>query len=204
MRQLCPTLTALCCLFAALSPAAADSPVTSTPFAKAYLDHSIVRVAAASSYIDEPVLACLADGNQPLDVKAAVINALGWDADGKTCAPDYWSLRRPGSEGLPAPDDLGGHDAFVIGYLQLMDDYFHADKALPYLARARKLLPESTTVAVIQALAEAQQAMDDQANWPKLYGMVQSVVDDTSLNGDLRLGAVRVIMDYMALYQAEA
>ncbi len=57
----------------------ADSPVTSTDFYTAYLDIEEVAKASEMTYIDEETALYLSDSENPIDVKAAVINAIGWE-----------------------------------------------------------------------------------------------------------------------------
>ena len=62
----------------------ADSPITSTQFYTAYLDIEIVEKASEMTNIDEKTIKYLSDPEYPLDIKAAVINALGWEIEGRT------------------------------------------------------------------------------------------------------------------------
>jgi len=67
-----------------LSPviSCADSPVTSTQFYTAYLDIDQVKNASIMPYIDEETAKYLSEPENPLDIKAAVINAIGWETKG--------------------------------------------------------------------------------------------------------------------------
>ena len=56
----------------------ADSPLTSTNIAEFYTEHDIVEYALEKQVLDQRVLDYLLNDKQPLDVKAAVINALSW------------------------------------------------------------------------------------------------------------------------------
>ena len=175
----------------------ADSPITSTPFSEAYMDYPAVRVAAASGVMT-PQLAEYLGSSAPLDVKAAVINALSWQFGGKENADLYCKMRyRTTLEALdvkarPGPEQM------VLGYLMVMDDYFKPERALPVLEMARKNLPESFTVAMLLALVQSQGTWGtgDLNPWRR----VERVLDDADLNGDMRLGAVRIITEYMSLY----
>ena len=61
-------------------PAAAygDSPLTSATFHSPYRNRTISR--ASAGRLDPGLSAYLADPRKPIDVKAALINALGWSA----------------------------------------------------------------------------------------------------------------------------
>ena len=184
------------------SPATADSPITSTHFCEAYLDYPIVVDAQKSGVVTKDIARYLTDDN-PIDVKAAVINALSWDTDGKDNAARYCKLRYRDTGEPPDVKDMDGHEAFVLGYLTVMDDYFHPDAALPYMDRARELLPESYTVAMVRALVMAQAQMDKD-DWGPLWESVSAVMENEELNGDMRVGAVKIITDYMILYASDA
>lgn len=177
----------------------ADSPVTSTPFAEAYLDYAAVRVARRSGIMTNQIAAYLAAPSTPLDVKAAVINALSWDIEGKHnadayCRMAYRQLRREVDL-----DALRGDELLVLGYLVLMDDYGHPEYALPLLAQACRKLPKSYTVAMIHAIAQSQKDAFDGRDG--VWSHMEAVTEDESLNGDMRIGALRVIMAYMELYR---
>lgn len=55
----------------------ADSPITSTDFYRAYTDVSIVKTAKEKGVMDKEIANYLHSSKNPIDVKAAVINALG-------------------------------------------------------------------------------------------------------------------------------
>jgi hypothetical protein len=68
----------------------ADSPLTSTEFYKAYLDVPIVKAAADNpKKLSEEAMAYLFDERNPLDVKIALINAVGWDVERLPTYSDY-------------------------------------------------------------------------------------------------------------------
>jgi len=68
----------------------ADSPLTSTDFYKAYLDVPIVAAAAKNpGKLSNEAKAYLFDDNNPLDVKLALINAVGWRMEGLSTYTDY-------------------------------------------------------------------------------------------------------------------
>ncbi len=194
---------ALSCMAIVAVGAAADSPLTSTRFASAYEDYGIVREAIESGVLTDALAEYLADEENPLDVKAAVVNGLGWDIDGKRNAALFAEYCLPDAEEGLDPADLTGSEAFVLGYLVAMDDYNAPEDALPFLERARGELSESFTVAMVHALVQAQAGFEETDDWPNLWAMVASVVEDESLNGDMRLGALRVITEYMVLYAEE-
>jgi hypothetical protein len=71
------------------SPSRADSPITSTPFSEAYQDYEIVQKAQKAGILDLEMAQYLSSRSAPIDVKAAVINALSWKIEGKQNATLY-------------------------------------------------------------------------------------------------------------------
>jgi hypothetical protein len=188
---------------AALIPAAAfaDSPVTSTDFHRAYADSGHVKEAIGEKTLTPELAELLARGDIAIDEKAAIINALGWESGSAhvDAFKKHLASRYDRSRAERGIDLVSGEEAFVLGYLMLLGDYFHPEEALPYLAYARARLPKSFTVAIIHALAEAQAVMDK--NWCKVWRGAERVLDDRKLVRDMRPAAVEIIREYMALYQ---
>jgi hypothetical protein len=184
----------------------ADSPVTSTPFHQAYLDIGIVKEAKASGVLTEKIFSYLSSPENPIDVKAAIINALGWKLEGKSnCRTLYELLAQKREVSLQTLIDhtelLGSDELFCLGYLQLMDDYFHPEKAIPLLELAYQKRPKSFTVSIVFALARAQLMMD--SNWCQVWKITDEVLQNERLNEDLRPAAKKIIIDYMILYKSE-
>ena len=77
-------------LISAVQLSFADSALTDTEFYKAYLDVPIVKAAADQpNVLSEEAKAYLFDEANPLDVKLALINAVGWEIEGLTAYKDY-------------------------------------------------------------------------------------------------------------------
>ena len=76
-------LTALAMLMA-FTASWADSPLTSTHFCAAYDEHPMVQMACQEMQYNIPttLLNFLADKHEPVDVRLAVVNKLGWNFDG--------------------------------------------------------------------------------------------------------------------------
>jgi hypothetical protein len=178
----------------------ADSPLTSTLFHEVYKDVEIVKLAEKKKSINKKIAGFLHSKENDIDEKAAVICAIGWDFNGTRNAERYSKLIF--SKNLSELDvkSLDADDAFVIGYLQALDDYFHPDKAIPYLEAAYEIKNTSFTTAIILALAEAQSIMD-KGDWCKMWELIYHVYNDKSLYTDMREGAKKIIKDYMILYK---
>lgn len=185
-----------------VAAALADSPLTSTEFAAAYDDVALVQEAKAAGRLTPALAAQLAAPGVPVDVKAAVVNALGWKIDGKHDADVFARAVAERTGKKPAQVRKGAglapEDALVLGYLVAMDDYFHPEKAFELLARARKGRPDSYTVALVDALAHAQKDME--TDFCRAWLDYAAVREDPKLRRDLRPAAEAIVHDYMALY----
>jgi hypothetical protein len=193
MKKLIAIITVIIGLVFVTETALADSPVTSTPFSKAYYNVDIVKKASERNTITEDMATYLADANNPIDVKAAIINALSWSVDGKNNAQVYCQFIY-GKE-LKDIDmkDLSGDQQFCIGYLLAMDDiYFETTQSMEYLRLARDNMKNSLTVNIVTFLVET---MNGEAyDWPN---QLRSILADTNLNKDISDDAIKVITDYM-------
>jgi len=187
----------------------ADSPLTSTDFYGAYLDIPLVKEARDAGVLNDKMCAYLADPKNPIDAKAALINALGWDSDGKENSKIYvqYLAKLRNIDTNKELDDMGklfkGDDYFCAGYLLALDDYFNVENALPFMELAVQNNPTSYTVSIIRALIRAQIAMDDMSNWCGVWKEADAVYQNKGLKLDLREKGRKAIYDYMVLYKAE-
>lgn len=179
----------------------ADSPITSTNFWQAYSDVGIVQKAAEEKVMSLEFAEYLSDPGAPVDVKAAIINALSWDIDGKCNAElyrYYLALRYRRTLQDLQPQALTADEVLCLGYLTVMDDYFHPEPALSLLEYADTRNPTSFTVAMIVALAKAQDAMGE--DFKEVWRLTDRVLKNKKLKQDMRPEAVQTIVDYMKLY----
>jgi hypothetical protein len=178
--------------------ARADSPLTSTDFYTAYTDVPIVGRAHSGAAMTPEIATFLDSTANPLDVRVAVVNALGWNIRGKHDADAF--ARAAWSKPLASLDltTLRGDELVILGYLEVMDDYFHPAAGLAVLEKAKQKLPSSFVVAAIRGLAQAQRDMDSSfctagRDWSAVQG-------DTSLQRDMRPRAIAAIQSYMSAY----
>jgi len=181
-------------------PVLADSPVTSTPFSSAYMDLKIVSYAAARGVVDEKIARKLLSKRTPVDVKAAIVNALSWDTDGKLNSVAFHQyLKKKYRKDALYPGDVTAEELMVQGYLWLMDDYFHPEKSVPYLKYAAAVKNDSFTVAIIYAIGKGQIALDNQ--WCDVWRSTEEVLNNQFLKSDMREEAIEIIVEYMKIYQ---
>ena len=195
-------------LIAAPIAARADSPVTSTPFATAYTELGAVAQSLETGILSLETAQFLSDWDVPVDAKAAMCNALGWDINGKDNAVRYgWFLALKYWDYYDGPPELNdttkdlltADELMCMGYLMALDDYFHPARALPWLQAAREKRPESYTIAMIEAIVNGQVNFD--SDWPSIWNGVEIVLNNESLKVDMRPEAIAIICDYMVLYQ---
>ncbi|MEO6695394.1 MAG: hypothetical protein ABIY50_11040 [Ignavibacteria bacterium] len=175
----------------------ADSPLTSTPFHDDYTDVDIVLKAEQLNIMDKEIADYLNNESNPIDVKAAVINALGWEAGGNFERYCQFAFDRLITEADLS--DLNKSDAFTIGYLLAMENYLDPDKAVVFLKKARELDKKSFTVNIIYNLVRAQIAMEK--DFCKVWKYSNKVFENKSLKDDMRSGAKKIIYDYVFLYK---
>ena len=177
----------------------ADSPITSTNFSSAYMDQDIVNKALETKVLNSDIAKFLTDSKNNYGVKAAVMNALGWNFNGKDNAERYAKLVLNKSVKDLDITQLSGNDSFCIGYLMALDDYFNVDDAIPYLEKAKKEIPNSYTVSIITALVKSQDALQAGKTFT-VWNNVKEVQDNKSLTQDMKPEAVDIILNYMHLY----
>lgn len=182
----------------------ADSPLTSTHFADAYSDHEMVQMANEymQGNISTTLLNFLADEHQPVDVRLAVINKIGWNFDGTTMGAqlcEYLMGRYKAKNEKKLAKKLDAGTLAVYAYAKAMSNYFDVKAAseLGHLA-VKKNKNKSFSVAMISALIDAQVYLD--SDWSMVYKVVADVLHDGSLHLDMRQEAIDNIMDYIGLY----
>ncbi|HHT9116949.1 MAG TPA: hypothetical protein ACFYEL_10800 [Candidatus Wunengus californicus] len=180
----------------------ADSPITATKFYEVYMDVKMVERAHLEGVMGLEIAEFLTSPENTIDVKASVINALSWRFDGKNNAElyaYYLALLYHVSVTELDTEFLSADEIFCLGYLTIMDDYFHPEKALSLLEEAHKVMKDSFTVSIILALARGQAVME--YDWCEVWRLTEEVLKNKELRQDLRTEAIKMIMDYMILYK---
>ena len=185
----------------------ADSPLTSTHFADAYLDHEMVQMAnmEMQGNIPTTLLNFLADKQAPIDVRLAVVNKIGWNFDGTSVGAqmgEYLMGRYRVKNEAKLVKKLDAKTLAVYAYAVAMSDYFNVKNAQELAHKAiKKNKDKSFSVNLIAALIDAQYYLD--SDWSMIYKVVSDVLHDGSLRLDMRQEAIDNIMDYIGLYQGE-
>lgn len=192
-------------LFACLSLtfAKADSPLTSTPFGELYNDEEIVQFALESNgEMNARILDYLGNETNPIAIKLAVINALGWKFEGKSNHQEYlnYLIKAKKLKNIKTVLKKGSaHDIICLSYLKAMDNYFDVKEAAKWSRIAQKKDPNSYSVHIIAALIQAQEAFD--TDWCKVYQLTNAVRENNKLEIDMRDQAISLIFEYMDLYK---
>ena len=196
-------LTAIA-LMLAFTASWADSPLTSTHFADAYSDHPMVQMACEEMQYDisTTLLNFLANKNEPVDVRLAVVNKIGWNFDGTTVGAqlgEYLMGRYGAKNEAKFVKKLDAGTLAVYAYAKAMSNYFDVKAACELGHQAvKKNKNKSFSVAMISALIDAQVYLD--SDWGMIYKVVADVLHDGSLHLDMRQEAIDNIMDYINLY----
>lgn len=215
--RIIPFVSAVVCCIVATAPAAlADSPLTSTDFAVAYQDINLVEHTAKHG-LDERVLKALSDPKVPQDVRAAIVNQIGWSNEPQQNATlylDYIARSRKTQPSRITLAMLTPQEAMALGYLLAMDNRFLLDEpiggsgevqqanALSLLNAAVAKSPKDYSVALIQSLIQSHNEFRrGPANWCAVYETVQGTVEEFPGERNMRPQAVQIIMDYIGIYE---
>lgn len=189
-------------LCAAVLPCRADSPLTSTSWWEQYESHAIIREAVENGF-SERVMAFLCNPAEPVELRLAVVNCLGWSIVGydryTPCIEYYKQAHKLTDEELDG--QMSPETACVLAYLWALDDYFHVGQAYSLAEKAHGLKPTSRAVSMVYGLIAAQVAFD--TDWCAVYRHVATVAYDTTLVPDMSDYAVGRIMEYIDLYKSE-
>ncbi len=187
--------------FVKLPPTQADSPLTSTTFYEEYIDVEMVAYAMENSF-DKKIMNFLVDDTETIDVKAAIINALGFGKPEYATKFKAFLAKKHNTTAadlnIPA---LSADEIFCFGYLTAMSNFSNPQKALPTLKLAVEKNPESYTVNIIHALVLGQLAM--KKNECEVWRVTEKVLQNKNLQMDMRRKANADIIQYMVLYKAK-
>lgn len=183
-------------------PVYADSPLTATSFWEAYGDLPLVQRAHEQRQLDEKMTGFLLS-TAPLDQKAALINALSWEGRGNAGIFRQALARKYKLPEEQAVKQLTPHQNFCLGYLTAQENYSATRFATPFVKAARRGLPRSFTVAVIEAVIESQDPMM-MGHWEKVWPPLERVCQNRRLEMDMRPAGKEGILKYMRLYQEYA
>jgi hypothetical protein len=197
-------LFSLCFLLVA-NTSFADSPLTSTPFYKGYLDVAIIKEAAKSNgKITEKQLQFLTNSKNPIAIRLALINSLGWDTKGKSNAPEYLDYlfeKHPQLNHKNFINKAFAEELICYAYLKAMDDYFNVKSASIFAKQAMRKAPTTYSIHLIGTLIQVQGV--NAKNWCGIYTKMNQVRTDKKLQVDMRLISTAAIFSYTDGYKNE-
>ena len=181
----------------------ADSPLTSTPFYKGYLDIAIIKNAAKSNgKITEQQLQFLTHSKISIAVKLALINSLGWNLNGKSNAPDYLDYlfeKQPQLNYTNFINKASAEELICYAYLKAMDNYFDVKSASVFAKQAMYKAPTSYSIHLIGTLIQVQGL--NTKNWCSIYTKMNQVRTDKKLQLDMRIISTAAIFSYTDGYK---
>ena len=191
------------CFFFVVNNSFADSPLTSTPFYKGYMDIAIIKEARKSNgIITEKQLQFLTNSKNPVAIKLALINSLGWDTKGKSNAPKYLAY-------LFEKQPLLNYKNFYIkatttqlicyAYLKAMDDYFNVKSASVFARQAMRKAPTTYSINLIGTLIQAQGV--NAKNWCIIFTEMNKVRTNKKLLNDFRPKSIQAVFNYTDGYK---
>lgn len=183
----------------------ADSPLTSTDFYKAYMDVPLVQEALNSKgKITNEMMAYINSDTNSLEVKLAIINAIGWNVKGNKSSKLYFKFVMNKKK---YKSDFGGdYTAFnwnatadeliCYAYMKALDNYFDVTDAFEVAGLALKKNPNSFAVNMIYYLIKAQ-GLSSYREYCTASKMFNTLKNNPNLTADMKKEAMPFIFEYM-------
>lgn len=183
----------------------ADSPLTSTDFSQAYLDIPIVKEAFTSKgRITLEMMDYIDDDTNPLDVKLAVINAIGWDHKGMMISKMFFMYvmnkkkyqTEFGSEYSAFKWNATRDELICYCYMKALDNYFDVVDAFEMAGETLRKYPDSFAVNMIYNLIKSQglTSYNEYCYASKLF---LTLKDNPKLKMDMRRESMGYVFEYM-------
>ncbi len=183
----------------------ADSPLTSTEFYKAYMDVPLVQEALNSKgKITEEMLEFIYSDTNPLEIKLAIINAIGWKVKGLTNSQKFFKYVMNKKN---YKTDFGGNyiafkwyatrdELICYSYMRAMDNYFELADAFDIAIEAQRKHSDSFAVNMIYNLIKAQglTAYGESCYASKTFS---SLKNNPKLIMDMKNEAMLFVFEYM-------
>ena len=183
----------------------ADSPLTSTDFYKAYMDISIVQEASISKgSMTNEMMEYIDDDVNPLEIKLAIINAIGWEHKGMMVSKMYFMFVMNKKK---YQTDFGGeYSAFkwnatrdeliCFAYMKALDNYFDVVDAFEMSGETVRKYPDSFAVNMIYNLIKAQglTSFGESCYASKTFNLLRN---NPKLKMDMRQQSMSYIFEYL-------
>lgn len=181
----------------------ADSPLTSTNFYKAYLDVPLVQQALKSNgRLTHDMILYLANNTNALDIKIAIINALGWNHKGRGNSSSYLNYvvktkkYKGEAKSIIFKWFATSNELICYAYLLSLDNYFDVVYANEIAQLALKKSPNNYAVNMIACLIKSQGLflLGEECYSFKLFNDLKT---NPQLKLDMRNDAEKYIFEYM-------
>ena len=183
-----------------------DSPLTSTDFSKAYQNEETVVIASGTKgNLTNGLMDWLASEENPVAVKMAIINRLGWDTENRNNSSMFFNYLKK-LKGYRNKDDFAENgkdfELLCMAYLKAMENYFEVEDAIVLAEKAvQKNKTKSYTFNIISAMIKAQKKLGVLDEWCEVYNLTNRVREDKFLLIDINDEAINIIFNYMDLYK---
>ena len=183
----------------------ADSPLTSTDFYKAYMDVPLVQKALNSKgKITNEMMAYINSETNSLEVKLAIINAIGWNVKGNKSSKLYFKFVMNKKK---YKSDFGGDstafnwnatadELICYAYMKALDNYFDISDAFEVAALALKKNPNSFAVNMIYNLIKAQ-GLTSYREYCTASKIFNTLKNNSNLTNDMKKESMPFIFEYM-------
>lgn len=161
----------------------ADSPLTNITFWQVYEEESIVEKASKSNHVITYELSEYLVQENPLYIKLAVINALGWDVNGQNNSQKFerYVLRKLK---LKKIEDLydkeyGNNSDILIcyAYLKAMDNYFDVSESLTITSELHNLYKDDIDYDFVHTLVAAQNILNEEMEFCNVYKEAEHLIE---------------------------
>ena len=178
----------------------ADSPLTSSVFYQAYLDMPIVQEAFKSKgKVTDEMWVFILDDMNPLHVKLAIINAIGFEHEGVMLSEMYlmYVMKAKNYQSfLDFKWSATSDELICYSYMLALDNYYNTTDAFEIAREALRKAPNSFAVNIIYNLIKSQglTAYGEYCYASKLFLEIKS---NTNIVMDMRIEALSYIFEYM-------
>ena len=176
----------------------ADSPLTNTDFYYAYQDVLLVKKARqAKGELTNDMLSYLANSNNKLDVKLAIINAIGWNHKGVNNSEKFKQyLNTTKKYGNALKIKATADELICYAYLKSLDDYFNVVIANEFAELAVKKNPGSFAINMISGLIKVQDLVFTK-KYCAAFHQFNQLKNNSKLMMDMRLSSKKHVFEYM-------
>jgi hypothetical protein len=183
----------------------ADSPLTSTDFYKAFMDIPIVQEAFKSKgKITNEMMAYIDNEANPLDIKLAIINAIGWDHKGLMNSKIFFMYvmnkkkysTEFGGEFSAFKWNATRDELICFAYMKALDNYFDVVDSFEIAEEAVRRYPDIFAVNMIYNLIKSQ-GLTEFGEYCYASKLFLSLKDNPKLKMDMRKESMSYVFEYM-------